>query len=166
MKILGISGSPRKEKTSGVHKLVSTVLESTTVEYELVSLRKKSISGCIACLGCVKDNVCKVEDDLQPLRDKIVEADGYVIGAPNYYSGLNATTHALLERWFQFARSGPRDGCFGHLRCHCASSVCRCCGAAPGGFGRAAGDDRSSSGPILCEDDIGRLHRVFQRGDG
>jgi multimeric flavodoxin WrbA len=102
MLILGISGSPRKEVTSGVHKLVMTVLEATGVEYEFVSLRNKKISGCIACLGCVQDNVCKVEDDLQPLRDKIVEADAYVIGAPNYYSGLNATTHALLERWFQF----------------------------------------------------------------
>ncbi len=100
--VLGISGSPRNEKTSGVHVLVKTVLEATGLAYELVSLRKKKISGCIACLGCVQDNVCKVEDDLQPLREKIVAADGYVIGAPNYYSGLNATTHAFLERWFQF----------------------------------------------------------------
>ena len=102
MKILGISGSPRKSGQSGVYKLVQTVLENTGVDYELVSLRKKTITGCIACLGCVKDNVCKVEDDLTPLRDKIVAADAYVFGAPNYYTALNATTHALLERWFQF----------------------------------------------------------------
>jgi multimeric flavodoxin WrbA len=102
MKILGISGSPRKEGKSGVHKLVKTVLEATGCEFELVSLREKVIAGCISCLGCVKDNVCKVEDDLTPLRDKIVEADAYVIGAPNYYSGMNAATHAFLERWFQF----------------------------------------------------------------
>ena len=102
MKILGISGSPRKEGQSGVYKLVQTVLENTGVEYETISLRGKSISGCIACLGCVKDNVCKVEDDLTPLREKIVTADAYVFGAPNYYSSLNAATHALMERWFQF----------------------------------------------------------------
>ena len=102
MKILGISGSPRKESQSGTYKVVETVLENTGIGYELVSLRKKTISGCIACLGCVKDNVCKVEDDLAPLREKIVQADAYVFGAPNYYSTLNATTHALLERWFQF----------------------------------------------------------------
>ena len=102
MKILGICGSPRKESQSGTYKLIETVLENTGMDYELVSLRKKSISGCIACLGCVKDNICKVEDDLAPLREKIVQADAYVIGAPNYYSTLNATTHALLERWFQF----------------------------------------------------------------
>lgn len=102
MKILGISGSPRKESQSGVTKLVQTVLENTGVDYELVSLRGRTIAGCIACLGCVKDNVCKVEDDLTPLREKIVAADAYVIGAPNYYSTLNANTHALLERFFQF----------------------------------------------------------------
>ena len=102
MKILGISGSPRKESQSGVFKLVQTVLENTGLDFELVSLRKKTISGCIACLGCVKDNVCKVEDDLTPLREKIVAADAFVIGAPNYYSALNANTHALLERFFQF----------------------------------------------------------------
>ncbi len=82
--------------------MVQTVLENTGIEHELVSLKGKAISGCIACLGCVKDNICKVEDDLTPVREKIVEADAYVFGAPNYYSTLNATSHAFLERWFQF----------------------------------------------------------------
>jgi multimeric flavodoxin WrbA len=102
MKILGISGSPRKEDVSGTYKLVNTVLESTGLDYELISLRKMQVSGCIACLGCVKDNVCKVKDNLEPIREKIVAADAFVIGAPNYYSTLNANTHAFLERWFQF----------------------------------------------------------------
>lgn len=102
LKILGISGSPRKDDVSGVNLLVKTVLENTGIEYELISLRKKNIGGCIACLGCVQDNVCKVQDDLADMRDVIVEADAYVIGAPNYYSNLNATTHAFLERMFQF----------------------------------------------------------------
>ena len=102
MRILGISGSPRKETQSGVYTLMQTVLENTGCDYELVSLRGKTISGCIACLGCVKDNVCKVNDDLAELRQKIVEADAYVFGAPNYYSTFNATFHAFIERWFQF----------------------------------------------------------------
>ena len=102
MKILGISGSPRKESQSGVYKLVETVLENSGCEYELISLRGKKIYGCIACLGCVKDNICKVDDDLTELRQKIVEADAYVFGSPNYYSTINAMFHAFIERWFQF----------------------------------------------------------------
>jgi multimeric flavodoxin WrbA len=102
MRILGIVGSTRKSGTSGVHTLVQTVLDHTGCEYDLVALRGKTISGCIACLGCVTDNICKVKDDLSDLRDLIVSADAYVIGAPNYYSTLNAVTHAFVERWFQF----------------------------------------------------------------
>lgn len=102
MKILGIAGSTRKEGRSGVYQLVETVLENTGCDYELVHLKGKQISGCIACLGCVKDNVCKVDDDLAPLREKIVEADAYVVGAANYYTTLNAVAHAFLERWYQF----------------------------------------------------------------
>ena len=102
MKVLGISGSPRKEGTSGTYKLVKTVMENTGCEYEMVSLRGKKISGCIACLGCARDNVCKAKDDFAPLREKIVEADGLVIGGPNYFDSLNALTHAFFERWYQF----------------------------------------------------------------
>jgi multimeric flavodoxin WrbA len=102
MKILGISGSARSPQVSGVYKLVKTVLDASGCDYELVSLRGKNIGGCTGCLACVKDNVCKLKDDMAPLRDKIAEADAYVIGAPNYYSGINARTHALLERLYQF----------------------------------------------------------------
>lgn len=114
MKILGIVGSPRVQEKSGVHKLVTTVCESSGLDYEIVTLRGKQISGCIACLGCVKDNICKVNDDLSPLREAIVAADGYVFGAPNYYSTLNATMHAVLERWFQF-RHQTGDTLWGKL---------------------------------------------------
>ena len=114
MKILGISGSTRKDDVSGTSKLVKTVLENTGCNYELVSLKGKKISGCIACLGCVKDNICKVQDDLAELRAKIVEADAYVIGAPNFYSAMNATTHAFLERWYQF-RHQEGDTLWGKL---------------------------------------------------
>lgn len=114
MHILGISGSPRKENVSGVHKLVQTVLDNTGCDVEMISLRGKTIGGCIACLGCVKDNVCKVKDDMTDLRQKIMDADALVIGAPNYYTTLNAATHAVLERLFQF-RHQTGDTLWGKL---------------------------------------------------
>lgn len=114
MKILGIVGSSRREQDSGVYVLVRTALEATGLDHELVHLRGKSIGGCIACLGCVVDNVCKVQDDLAPLRQKIVAADAYVVGSPNYYTGINALTHAFLERWYQF-RHQEGDALWGKL---------------------------------------------------
>lgn len=47
---------------------------------EFVSLAGKKIAPCTACLACVRDNVCKIKDDMEPLRDKILAADALVIG--------------------------------------------------------------------------------------
>ncbi len=61
MKILGISGSPRQESTS---RIVQEILNATGEETEFISLKGKNIAGCIACLGCVKENLCVVKDDI------------------------------------------------------------------------------------------------------
>lgn len=99
MKILGISGSPRHSTTE---QLVQTVLAATGLETEFVSLAGKTVGPCVACLGCVRTNVCVLRDDLAGLRDKIVAADAFVIGGANYYSAPNALLHCFLERWYQF----------------------------------------------------------------
>ncbi len=100
MKILGISGSPRKGKTTDL--LVSEVLKAAGEPTEFVSLAGLQINPCSGCLGCVEDNICKIRDDMTGLREKIVEADALVIGAPNYFGHLNGLSHCFLERFYQF----------------------------------------------------------------
>ncbi len=109
MKILAVSGSPRIEKRSSTLKLVKAVAENTGCEYDLVSLAGKKIHGCIGCMGCADDNICKLKDDLTPLRDKIVEADAYILGGCNFFSTLNANMHCFLERWYQFRHREEND---------------------------------------------------------
>ncbi len=105
MKVLGISGSPRRGKTTEL--LVKEVLSATNSDTEFISLAGKKIAPCSACLSCVSDNLCKINDDMAWLRDKILTADAYVFGAPNYFSTLNRLTHCFLERFCQFRhRSG------------------------------------------------------------
>lgn len=101
MKVLGISGSPRKGRST-TDALVREVLSGVECETEFLSLAGRQICPCVACLGCVKDNVCVVKDDMAELREMIVSADAYVVGAANYFSMLNGLTHCFLERWYQF----------------------------------------------------------------
>lgn len=91
-----------KPDLEGSIKLVKAVAENTGYEYDLVSLAGKKIHGCIGCMGCADDNICKVEDDFTPLREKIVDADAYILGGCNYFSTLNGSMHCFLERWYQF----------------------------------------------------------------
>lgn len=107
MKVLGISGSPRRNRTTD--GLVEAVLSTVGCETEFISLADKTVGPCIACLGCVEDNVCKVDDDMTELREAIVAADAYVIGGPNYYSTLNGLTHCFLERFYQFRHRDGRE---------------------------------------------------------
>ncbi len=88
--------------------MVKTILDATSLETELISLHGKKINGCICCLGCVEDNVCKVQDDYIPLMDKVLKADAIVIGAANYFGRLNALAHSFLERFYCFRHD--KDG--------------------------------------------------------
>ena len=105
MTILGISGSPRRGQTTD--RLVQEVLSATGCDTEFISLSGKRIGPCIGCLGCVKDNICVVNDDMAELRKRIVEADALVIGAPNYFDMIGGLAHCFLERFYQFRH---RDG--------------------------------------------------------
>ena len=112
MRVLGISCSPRQGGTTD--RLVREVLEGVEGFTEFVSLSGRRIGPCIACLGCVADNVCKVRDDMGDLRPKIAEADALVIGAPNYFDILNGLAHCFLERFYQF-RHQEGDAMHGKL---------------------------------------------------
>jgi multimeric flavodoxin WrbA len=76
------------------------VLEQSGEPYEFVSLSGKMINGCVGCVCCAGDNICVLEDDWAPIRDKMFEAEAVVFGAPNYYGTINALGHAFLERTF------------------------------------------------------------------
>jgi multimeric flavodoxin WrbA len=106
--ILGISASGRRptRNESGIilcgstEEIIKYLLEKTGEPYELVSLSDKTIRGCVGCVKCAGTNVCVLEDDWAPIRDKMFEADAVVFGAPDYYGTINSLGHAFLERTF------------------------------------------------------------------
>lgn len=103
MHILGISGSPQANGTT--ERLVRTVLDAPALaaaDTEFVRLADYTVGPCRACLGCIESNVCVVQDDMVALRERLLAADGLVIGGATYFGTLNALTHAFMERFFQF----------------------------------------------------------------
>ena len=100
MKILGISGSGRAEGITD--EVVREILKSTDREYEYITLTGKRINGCLGCLQCATDNICKQQDDWNAIGQKMLEAEAIVFGAPDYYGIINGLAHACLERTFCF----------------------------------------------------------------
>jgi len=103
MNVVAFNGSSRKDgNTAILLGCVLAELEREGIETELVQLAGKRLGGCTACLKCAetRDNRCSgVKDDgLNACIDKMLAADGILIGSPTYYANCTATTQALLER--------------------------------------------------------------------
>lgn len=75
-------------------------------EIELLLLRDKHIMPCDGCLSCEKTGSCHINDDMQPIYDKLLNADGIVIGTPVYYYSMSGQAKTLLDRTFVLGHSG------------------------------------------------------------
>jgi multimeric flavodoxin WrbA len=99
MKILGISGSPRRGgNTDFVLEEVLRSAEEEGADVELVSIAGLTIYPCEACEFCAENKRCKHDDDVQEIYDKMLAADGIVMGAPVYFGNVPSQVKALIDR--------------------------------------------------------------------
>ena len=102
MKVIAFNGSARKDgNTANLINHVLGELEKEGIETELFQLTGKKIQGCVACYKCFdnKDQRCSVKDDvLNECIEKMMEADGIILGSPTYFADLSAEMKALIER--------------------------------------------------------------------
>ena len=102
MKVVGINGSPRKDGNTAI--LIQTVFDELNrqgIETELISLADKNIRGCIACKGCMKskNQQCVIRnDDFNACLEKMIAADGIILGSPVYSAGVTSQIKALIDR--------------------------------------------------------------------
>lgn len=102
MRVLGINGSPRRDGNTAV--MVGWVLDELQtlgVETEIYHLAGKPLRGCIDCRRCFtnQDQRCNMRGDaLNDVIERIMAADGVVIGAPTYFANVPAEVKALIER--------------------------------------------------------------------
>ena len=104
-RIIIIDGGPRKTfNTASMLKKFAEGANSASEEIEVKSYRLYEIDykGCMSCMACkIKGNavnICKFKDGLTPILNEIAEADGLVLGSPNYFGEVTGQMRAFLER--------------------------------------------------------------------
>ena len=102
-KIVAINASPRAGWNTGtLIREAAKGAESEGAEvvvYDLYKLEK--FTGCISCFGCKLPQTqgsCIYKDGLAPVLEDIRNADGLIIGTPNYLGDISAACRALYER--------------------------------------------------------------------
>jgi multimeric flavodoxin WrbA len=105
MKILGLSCSPHIQGDTVT--LLNEALKGAGAEgaeTELYSVVGKTIHPCEGCRACFEKGVCKIKDDMQPLYDKMLEADGIIYGTPVYFWDVTAQAKTIIDRTFALNR--------------------------------------------------------------
>lgn len=100
IKVLGISGSPRKGATEwSVKKALETIGTYPGIETEYWSVRGKKIGPCIHCDRCIREGtMCFIDDDLKEIDMKILEADALLVGSPVYDMNLTGQLAMVFNR--------------------------------------------------------------------
>lgn len=105
-KIYAINGSPRSNGNTAL--ILRKALEGAAAagaETEFIDLGKLNFSGCLSCFECKRKGSpnygkCACRDDFSPIAEKLLYADGIIMGSPIYFGGESGLYRNALERIF------------------------------------------------------------------
>ena len=113
LKVIAFNGSPRVNgNTAQSLQIVLGELEKEGIETEFIQLGGRKVFGCLACEKCweTKDNRCiRQDDEMNTFIQKMIEADGIIIGSPTYFSNVSTEVKALIDRCGFVAKANGGD---------------------------------------------------------
>ena len=107
MQIIGFIASPRSEGNTAWS--VNTILEGAKgqgAKTQVWYCGDLDIKPCKGCLGCVRNDRCAINDDMQKLYDALEYTDALILGSPVYMGQMSAQAKTFTDRLF--AQITPR----------------------------------------------------------
>lgn len=102
LKVVAFNGSPRRDgNTSILIDKVLKELKKEGISTEHMHIAGGKLRGCTACYKCFEtlNNKCIIECDIiNNCIEKMVEADGIILGSPTYFTDVTAEMKALIDR--------------------------------------------------------------------
>lgn len=102
MKIIGINGSPRKNKNTAT--MLKSALDGAAkqgAETKLVHLYDYKFQGCISCFACKKQSghgMCAMKDEITPILRELETVDALILSSPIYVGNITGVMRCFLER--------------------------------------------------------------------
>ena len=108
-RVVVILGSPRKKGNSAIlAEQITKGAKSAGAKVESIFLQGHKIAPCQSCYTCQKPNSkgCAINDDMQSVYPKLIEADAWVIASPIYWFTMSAQTKLFMDRCFALPAYG------------------------------------------------------------
>lgn len=100
MKVIGIAGSPRV-KNSYTLRLVQAGIDGAAhagADVEAIDITRFRINYCKGCGNCYRKGVCFQDDDFPYILSNVINADGIILGSPDYIDSVTAQMKTLMDR--------------------------------------------------------------------
>lgn len=114
MKILGILGSPHPRGNTAI--LLDAALEGARAagaEVERISIAGLTLKYCAGCARCYRDGRCVNEDDVEIVKEKMLAADGILLGSPVYIRTVSGQLKTIMDRCAYFVHCQSFLGKYG-----------------------------------------------------
>jgi multimeric flavodoxin WrbA len=99
VRVIGLNGSPHHNGNTVT--LIRWVLEGCTeagAQVEWIHLIDYEVRYCQGCFTCLRTGACPIQDDYRSILDRLVAADGIVVGSPVYEGQPTAQLKTFLDR--------------------------------------------------------------------
>ena len=100
MKILAINGSHRVGQNTDylINEALSAAAE-LGAETEVIELSEKNVEYCTGCNRCLFKPECSIkDDDMEEIKQKMLEADGIIVASPDYFSNVSGRMKTFIDR--------------------------------------------------------------------
>jgi len=108
-RVLILTASPRKNGNSTILALKAAEgVKAGGGEADVVSIGNLKIAPCNACDSCLAkpEAGCVIKDDMQPLYQKIREAQGVIFATPVYWFNVSAQMKSFIDRSYAIQGKG------------------------------------------------------------
>ncbi len=103
-KVVILEGSPRRNGNSSIlSNEFARGAQDAGCSVETIRVAGKKIGGCLGCNGCYRNGgVCVQKDDMEEIREKMLDADVIVLASPIYFYSMSSQMKAVIDRSYAF----------------------------------------------------------------
>ena len=106
MKIVVLMGSPNRKGSTNI--LVDNFTKGATEgghKVEKIDVAHSDIHPCTGCIHCGYEGPCVYKDDIDTIRQKLLNSDMVVFATPLYYYGMSAQLKIVVDRFCAYNSS-------------------------------------------------------------
>lgn len=111
IKVFGFIGSMRGKKSIGYQTITKFLKgkewNDAETQIEIITANQANINVCLGCCNCFNLGICPLEtkDDMQQIKQKLLEADVIIISSPVYLHHLSGVAKTFLDRISHWAHT-------------------------------------------------------------